>query len=202
MKNTISLIIALLVCKTLIGQSFDLEKEKISISYSERKFNVGNKFKNVRAGKFGEFTPGIVTRMTTAKKIIALTFDACGGPTGSGFDSALIAFLQKEKIKATLFISGGWIEKNDSLFQLLCAEPLFEIENHGLSHRPCSVTPRNRYGIAGTDSVAGVFEEIELNAMQIEFYNKKRPKLYRPAAAAADEGCISIARELNEYVIT
>jgi peptidoglycan/xylan/chitin deacetylase (PgdA/CDA1 family) len=134
--------------------------------------------------------------------VVALTFDACGGPTGSAFDSDLIAFLKKEKIAATLFISGLWIAKNDSLFRLLCAEPLFEIENHGLSHRPCSITGKSRYGIAGTENVNDVFDEIELNARQIEFYNGKKPKFYRPAAATADEGCVSIARELKERIIT
>jgi peptidoglycan/xylan/chitin deacetylase (PgdA/CDA1 family) len=64
------------------------------------------------------------------------------------------------------------------------------------------VTPNTRYGIAGTDSVVAVFDEIELNARQIEFYNKRKPQLYRPAAAAADEGCVAVARELKEKIIT
>jgi peptidoglycan/xylan/chitin deacetylase (PgdA/CDA1 family) len=202
MKNTILMAIALLWCKTLPGQSFDLQKEETSLNYVQGKSNIIEKFKTVKAGNFGEFTPGIMTKIVSPKKMVALTFDACGGPTGSGFDSALIGYLKKEKIKATLFVSGLWIEKNDSLFRTLCAEPLFEIENHGLSHRPCSVTVRSRYGIAGTDSVVAVFDEIELNARQIEFYANKKPAFYRPAAAAADEGCVSIARELKEKVIT
>lgn len=143
-----------------------------------------------------------MTKITSSKKVVALTFDACGGPTGSGFDSCLIQFLKKEKIMATLFISGLWIEKNDSLFRQLCSEPLFEIENHGLYHRPCSVSGKSKYGITGTENAEGAFDEIELNARQIEFYNHKKPGFYRPAAAVADEGCVSIASEVNEKIIT
>ena len=202
MKNVGLSAIAFLVCKALTGQSFDINKEATSLSYCERKSSVFDKFKNANAGKFGEFTSGIKTKISTSIKAVALTFDACGGPTGSEFDSDLIAFLKKEKIAATLFISGLWIAKNDSLFRLLCTEPLFEIENHGLSHRPCSIAGKSRYGIAGTESVNEVFDEIELNARQIEFYNGKKPKFYRPAAATADEGCVSIARELKERMVT
>ena len=139
MKKIVLSLIAFPVCQTLIGQAFNAEKERSSLNYSGRRAQVIQKFKNVKAGNFGEFIPGIMTRMVTSKKIVALTFDACGGPRGSEFDTALIAFLKKEKIPATLFVAGSWIEKNTSLFKLLCEETLFEIENHGLSHRPCSL---------------------------------------------------------------
>jgi len=201
-KNCVLFAIAFFMCKSLAGQTFDINSEAISLNYCERKSIVVEKFKNVAEGKFGEFAPGILTKITTSKKIIALSFDACGGPTGSGYDNSLIEFLKKEKIVATLFVSGLWIEKNDSLFRQLCIEPLFEIENHGLYHRPCSITGKSRYGIVGTANVNDVFDEIELNARQIEFYSKKKPRFYRPAAAAADEGCVTIAIELKEKIIT
>jgi peptidoglycan/xylan/chitin deacetylase (PgdA/CDA1 family) len=202
MKNNILAALAFLWCEALVGQSFNLQKEEASLDYCQGKLKVIKKFRNINPGKFAETAPGMMTKIVTSEKIVALTLDACGGPTGSAFDSDLIEFLKKEKISATLFVSGSWIEKNDSVFRQLCAEPLFEIENHGLAHRPCSVTARNRYGIEGTDSVAAVFDEIELNARQIEFYTKKKPGFYRPAAAAADEGCVSIAGELNEKIIS
>jgi len=202
MRNCALMVITFFAYKSLVGQSFDINNEAISLNYCERKSIVIEKFKNVVAGKFGEFTTGIMTKITTSRKIIALSFDACGGPTGSGYDSSLIEFLKKEKIVATLFVSGLWIGRNDSLFRRLCSEPLFEIENHGLFHRPCSIAGKSRYGIAGTENVNDVFDEIELNARQIEFYSKKKPQFYRPAAAAADEGCISVANELTEKIIT
>jgi len=202
MKNSVLVSIAFLACNALSGQSFDVNEEATALNYCEQKSRVFEKLKDIKAGKFGEFAPGIMTKISSSKKMVALTFDACGGPTGSGFDTALIGFLKKEKIEATLFVSGLWIGKNDSLFRQLCAEPLFEIENHGLSHRPCSISGESRYGIAGTENINDVFDEVELNARQIEFYNKKKPRFYRPAAAAADEGCVSIAGELKEKIIT
>jgi peptidoglycan/xylan/chitin deacetylase (PgdA/CDA1 family) len=42
---------------------------------------------------------------------------------------------------------------------------------------------------------------VELNARQIEFYTKKKPRFYRPAAAVADEGCVSVAKELKEKIV-
>jgi peptidoglycan/xylan/chitin deacetylase (PgdA/CDA1 family) len=202
MKNCVLSVIVSLFCHSITGQSFDINSEATSLDYCKQKSNLIEKLKDIKAESFGEFTPGIMTRISSSKKMVALTFDACGGPTGSGFDSAMINFLKKEKIEATLFVSGLWIEKNDSLFRQLCTEPLFEIENHGLFHRPCSISGKSRYGLVGTETVNDVFDEVELNARQIEFYNKKKPRFYRPAAAAADEGCIAVAKELNEKVIT
>jgi peptidoglycan/xylan/chitin deacetylase (PgdA/CDA1 family) len=202
MKKNIFVGIMLFVSATTFGQSLDLRNELASQGYIRARAEVVSKFKNIKAGKFGETVPGMLTHINTGEKIAALTFDACGGPTGSAYDSALIEYLRREKISATLFVSGAWIERNDSLFRLLCKEPLFEIENHGLGHCPCSVVGKSRYKIAGTENAGEVFDEIELNARQIEFYTKSRPRYYRPAAAAADEGCVAIAKGLREKVVS
>ncbi len=183
------------------GQTFDQKKELSSSDYQQAKSEVIEKFKNRKPGKFGESIPGVKERFATDKKILALTFDACGGPHGSGFDRELIDFLKKEKLSATLFITGSWIEKNLVLFQQLCSEPLFEIENHGLTHHPCTIGNESKYGIKGTGSVGSGFDEIELNARQIEFYTHHKPEFYRPATAATDEGCVAIAKELRETII-
>jgi len=66
-----------------------------------------------------------------------------------GYDAKLIKFLEKEKIPAALFISGRLIDTNPIIFRELAKNSLFEIENHGLNYRPCSVTGRSIYGIEG-----------------------------------------------------
>jgi peptidoglycan/xylan/chitin deacetylase (PgdA/CDA1 family) len=96
--------------------------------------------------------------------VIALTFDACGGPGGSGYDRALIDFLRRREIPATLFINSRWIDANPAIFRRLAAEPLFEIANHGTRHRPLSVTGRSAYGIPGTRSAAEVYDEISASS--------------------------------------
>lgn len=55
---------------------------------------------------------GVLTRLATKDKVIALTFDACGGKGGSGYDRKLIDYLIKENIPATLFINARWIDAN------------------------------------------------------------------------------------------
>jgi len=81
--------------------------------------------------EWGERVKGVKTRLNTDQKVLALTFDACGGLRGNGYDPKLIKYLENEKIPATLFISGSWIDANQSIFQELTKNPLFEIEITG-----------------------------------------------------------------------
>jgi peptidoglycan/xylan/chitin deacetylase (PgdA/CDA1 family) len=79
------------------------------------------------------------------QKKIALTFDACmtngmlkkleTGTEKPMFDSGIIAYLQLEKVPATIFISGLWAEKYPEAVKDINADPLFEIGNHSYSHR-------------------------------------------------------------------
>jgi hypothetical protein len=39
---------------------------------------------------WGEAVPGVVHRLPTSDRVVALTLDACDGPAGSGYDAALI----------------------------------------------------------------------------------------------------------------
>ncbi len=188
--------------KVANGQSFDRQKEFSSITYQQTKSQALEKLKNNKPGKFGEFIPGVMETVATDEKNLALTFDACGGLHGNGFDRDLIDFLKQENLPATLFITGGWIEKNLVSFQQLCSEPLFEIENHGLTHHPCTLGNESKYGIKGTGSASEGFDEIELNALQIEFYTHRKPEFYRPATAATDEGCVAMAKALNETIVS
>jgi peptidoglycan/xylan/chitin deacetylase (PgdA/CDA1 family) len=151
--------------------------------------------------EWGERVKGVKTRLNTDQKVLALTFDACGGPKGSGYDAKLIDFLTSEAIPATLFISGKWIDANRDIFHTLSRNPLFEIENHGLKHRPCSATGRSVYGIEGTKSVGEIHDEIELNALKILNLTGRKPIYYRPGAAYGDEICAEIAGALGYAVV-
>ncbi len=151
--------------------------------------------------EWGEKVKGVKTRLDTDQKVLALTFDACGGPKGTGYDAKLIDFLTSEVIPATLFISGKWTDANPDIFRTLTRNPLFEIENHGSKHRPCSATGRSVYGIKGTKSVAEIYDEIELNALEILNLTGRKPKYYRPGAAYGDEICAEIASALGYEVV-
>jgi peptidoglycan/xylan/chitin deacetylase (PgdA/CDA1 family) len=130
-----------------------------------------------------------------------MTFDACGGPRGSGYDAKLINYLENEKISATLFVSGRWVDTNPEILKKLSENSLFEIENHGLNHKPCSAIGRSVYGIKGTKSVGEIFDEIELNALKIQTMTGRRPKYYRPGTAFCDEICVEVGNALGVEVV-
>lgn len=151
--------------------------------------------------EWGEAVRGVRTHLKTSDKVIALTLDACGGKTGMDFDAVLINFLEQQRIPATLFINARWIDANPEIFKRLAANPLFEIANHGLMHRPASVSGRSVYGITGTGSVAGLVDEIEGNARKITALTGSRTRYYRSGTAYYDEVAVQIARGLGHEVI-
>jgi len=203
--NTIHFTIAiifLLIANCSLAQDFSGASAFADSAYISLKTSILEKFKNEMPGKFGEFVKGVDEDILTTKKILALTFDACGGPTGDGFDSELIEYLRRHQIPATLFVTGLWIDANKEEFLALSRDTLFEIENHGLLHRPCSVDGESLYGIRGTSNVSQAIDEVELNARKIHFYTGRKPVFYRSATAATDEECARIAFELKEQIIS
>jgi peptidoglycan/xylan/chitin deacetylase (PgdA/CDA1 family) len=164
------------------------------------KEQITTRYAGVTPTTWGEHVPGVRTRLDSAGKVLALTLDACGSNGGKGVDARLVEFLVREQIPATLFINGRWIDANPELFRQLAANPLFEIANHGIRHKPASVTGRSVYGIAGTKNIGEVVEEIELNARKIEAISGVRPKLYRSGTAYYDDIAVQISRELGHEV--
>lgn len=156
------------------------------------------KYQNEVPRFFGENVEGVVTRIETTKRIIALTFDACGGKNGLGYDQKLIDYLIEEKVPATLFINGRWIDENQELFLLLSQNKLFEIENHGSTHKPLSVNGKSIYGIEGTQNISEVIDEVWKNAIKIEELTGKRPLYFRSGTAYYDEIAVKVVRELDE----
>jgi len=150
--------------------------------------------------QWGETVSGVRTRLDTGEKVVALTLDACGGTKGNGVDARLMDFLAQERISATLFVNARWIDANPELFRRLAANPLFEIANHGMWHKPASVSGRSVYGIQGTKDAGELVEEIERNARKIEVLTGKRPKLYRSGTAYYDEVAVEVSNALGHQV--
>jgi len=149
---------------------------------------------------WSENVPGVKTHLDTQDSVVALTLDACGSKTDS-YDEKLINYLIKEKIPATLFICGRWIDKNPEIFKKLASNKLFEIGNHGLKHKPCSVNGKAIYGIEGTKNVKEVIDEIELNAKKIFSITGHAPRYYRSGTAYYDEVALALAQELGFEVV-
>jgi peptidoglycan/xylan/chitin deacetylase (PgdA/CDA1 family) len=169
--------------------------------YEALRERLGAEFAGRVPKEWGETVSGVRSRLQTGEKVVALTLDACGSKTGKGFDGALIGYLQRERIPATLFINARWIDANPSLFAKLASNPLFEIANHGFEHRPASVTGRSVYGIDGTGDVKGVVDEIERNARKIASLTGTRPRYYRSGTAFYDEVAVEVAARLGQAVI-
>ena len=178
-----------------VTMSSDLRPE-----IGQLKLQISAQFSGKKPLQWGENVTGVRTRLATDEKVVALTLDACGSARGKGVDAKLMDFLVREQIPATLFINARWIDANPELFRQLAANPLFEIANHGLRHRPASVNGRSVYGIDGTKDAGELVEEIELNARKIEAITGKRPRLYRSGTAYYDELAVEISQSLGHEV--
>lgn len=132
---------------------------------------------------------------------LALTFDACGGPGGSGVDDALIDLLEREQIPATLFINRRWIDANPTVTERLVASSLFEIGNHGTRHLPLSVNGRSAYDIPGTVDAYDAAEEVWVNHETLRALMGRPPLWFRSGTAHYDEVATSIAIELGEQPV-
>jgi peptidoglycan/xylan/chitin deacetylase (PgdA/CDA1 family) len=159
------------------------------------------RYSGKRPSAWGEAVPGVVSRLPTKDRVVALTLDACGGPAGSGYDAELIETLRRERVPATLFVNARWIEANPRRFQRLAADPLFEIANHGTEHRPLSVTGRSAYGIAGTTGVAGVINEVAANQRLIAKITGATPAFFRSGTAYYDDVAVRVVADLGLRVV-
>lgn len=156
-------------------------------------------FATAHPGALVQYSPLIYDRIKTSEKVIALTFDACGGKgqLGNGYDRELIELLKREKIPATLFMTAKWITRNQDKMKEILGNPLFDIANHGLYHKPASIGGLSIYGIKGTANVEELLQEVELNALYLEKVSGKKPKFYRPGTAFFDQTALKIIRKLG-----
>lgn len=208
MKQLLTIGILFAIVNTTFSQTNAFEnKNFIEKLYQDQNYlalkqKVSQEFAHSKPGNLGEFVKGVDEDLVTNKKIIAFTFDACGGKNSDGYDVELIDFLRKEKTQATLFVTGKWIDANYLTFLELSKDPLFEIENHGFNHQPCSVDGESEYGIHGTKDIPDAIDEIEANAIKIEKITGKKPTFYRSATAYTDEACAKIAKQLGITIIS
>lgn len=151
--------------------------------------------------EWGEFVTGVKTKIATEDKIIALTFDACGGDYGDQYDDKLIKFLRDKEIPSTLFINGRWIKENKETFLELAADPLFSVQNHGTNHSPLSVTGNTAWGIQGTHSAEEVVEEVMENQLLIENLTGKVPQYFRSGTAFYDDIAVEIVNNIGLTVV-
>jgi peptidoglycan/xylan/chitin deacetylase (PgdA/CDA1 family) len=187
--------------KTASDNYFGEQQSSSKKEYESFRKNIAKTFENQTPKEWGENVTGVKTKLDTNEKVISLTMDACGSPLGMAYDEKLIDFLKQEKVPATLFINARWIDKNLNTFKTLASNPLFEIANHGLEHKPASVNGKSIYNLNGTKDVEELVDEIELNARKIEQITHKRPKYFRSGTAYYDEVAVKVSNTLHHEVI-
>jgi peptidoglycan/xylan/chitin deacetylase (PgdA/CDA1 family) len=144
----------------------------------------------------------VVRDLPTSRRVIALTFDACGGRGGSAYDQALIGFLRRREVPATLFLNSRWIDANPAVFRQLAGEPLFEIANHGTRHLPLSVTGRSAYGIAGTRNAGEVYDEVARNQAELTRLLGVPPRFFRAGTACCDDVAARIVTAMADRLVS
>lgn len=158
------------------------------------------KFSTLEPTQWGECVSGIKTKLETNDKVIAITLDLCGS-LSDGCDYRYLEFFEREQIPATIFVTTKWINNHPKDFNVLIQNSLFEIENHGLNHKPASINGASIYGIAGTNNIEELVEEVEESALFIEKLTKHKPRLYRSGTAYYDEIAVQIINALGYKVM-
>jgi peptidoglycan/xylan/chitin deacetylase (PgdA/CDA1 family) len=179
-------------------QAADSQREPVSEpeDYKLLREIISTEFSGQAPHEWGESVSGVKTRLKTEDKVVALGVDTCD-LMGNGQDAKLIKFLAAEKIPATLFICGEWIDKNSAILKKLAANPLFEIANQGVSRKAGSVSGKTANGVPGADNVEDLFVEIEQNARKIESVTGSLPQYYHSGSGYYDEVAVRIVRALG-----
>lgn len=167
---------------------------------------VAARYQEIVPTAWGMHLPGIVSQLATVTDedgaaLVALSFDACGGPGGSQVDRALIDGLRAGGVSATLFLNQRWIEAHPALAAELAADPLFLLANHGTRHRPLSVAGSAAYGIRGTGSAAEAVDEVWGNHLVLTEVMGHPPRHFRAGTAHYDDVAVQIVRELGEIPV-
>lgn len=155
------------------------------------------RFGSVKPTQWALNLPGEVTRISSDAHGVALTFDACGGRGGSGYDERLITVLRTHQVKATLNFNARWIRENESLAKELAADPLFNIANHGDRHLPLSTSGRSAYGIPGTKNLSEMYDEIVGARAWIAEHCPGQPVHFRSGTCFTDEVGVAVCKALG-----
>jgi peptidoglycan/xylan/chitin deacetylase (PgdA/CDA1 family) len=138
----------------------------------------------------GSPSPLIVEHGPRNTHQIALTFDACSAGTPDEYDEKVIEILLREKVPATLFLSGRWIEKNVEKTTFLASQPQFEIANHSFYHPHMTEKPDER-----------LKRELVRTQAIVERLTGKRPRYFRPPYGEVDERVAKLAAEAGLVTI-
>ncbi|WP_158737734.1 polysaccharide deacetylase family protein [Alteribacillus sp. YIM 98480] len=102
---------------------------------------------------------------------------------------SILKTLREEKVKATFFLEGRWVQKNPKLAKMIKEEG-HEIGSHAYSHPDLNATPR-----------AGIKEELQKTNEALEAVLSEKPTLFAPPSGSFNQDVVEIASDLNMYTI-
>lgn len=125
----------------------------------------------------------IIEHGDRSSKKIAITFDAC--PTGltDEYDEKVVEVLLREKVPATIFMSGRWVEKNPEKAKFLAEQSQFEIAAHSYYHPHLLEKPDER-----------VVRELKRTQKIIKKATGKTPRYFRAPYGEVDERIAMLAK--------
>lgn len=123
---------------------------------------------------------------------VALTLDACAG----GIDTRILDALIENRIPATLFITGVWLNANPQAAAILAQHAdLFEVENHGAEHIPAVIGSEKPYGITPAGTPEAVMAEVTGGAFFVQSFFGHQPGWYRDATALYSPDAIDLIKQ-------
>ncbi|HEX4406491.1 MAG TPA: polysaccharide deacetylase family protein [Polyangia bacterium] len=130
---------------------------------------------------------GVVTR----EPVVAITFDACAIRTKVyGFDRKVYETLDREKVPATIFASGHWVDGHADAMAELARDPLIGFGDHSYDH------PHMLRLTAARQA-----EEIDQTEAALARYGKKSVA-FRPPFGDWDQRLIDVVRSRGLPTVT
>jgi peptidoglycan/xylan/chitin deacetylase (PgdA/CDA1 family) len=134
---------------------------------------------------------GIVTRLPTRERVVALSFDACEAGKRMQLDHGITDFLLAQRVPFTIFAGGRFARDNADELRALARNDFVEIENHSWSH------PRDMTQL----SDEAVRLEVTRAASVLTAVTGYAPHLFRFPGGNADDRVVGIVRGLGYEVV-
>lgn len=134
--------------------------------------------------------PAVVEHGPRDSKKVALTFDACRTGLADEYDENVVEILLREKIPATIFMSGRWVEKNPDKAKFLAEQPQFEIANHSYYHPHMTQEPDTR-----------ILLELKRTQALLKKVTGQKARYFRPPYGEVDERVAAIAAGIGLITI-
>ncbi|MBV9864278.1 MAG: polysaccharide deacetylase family protein [Abitibacteriaceae bacterium] len=130
--------------------------------------------------------PQVILHLSSRKRVVALTFDACQTRKPARYDQRIIQILRQTKTPATLMLGGRWMETHPAVTRGLAANPLFELGNHSYLHPHMTkiALPQMR-------------EEIQKTQRILFHLTGKRAVLFRPPYGEYNPALVRMAGSLG-----